>query len=227
VPVAEGVARFLGSTRLCPALYLIDGDAYEPRNRERVRVEAYENKAVAKARELARASDGRPAILPVAAYVTRRNAGRLLGEGDVVFACVDNHASRKVVGDRCRRLENAVVISGGNDGVEAGRTGTGGNVQVYVRRDGRDVTNPLTRYHPEIARPRDRPPRGPGCDEAPATPQLLFTNLTVAAAMLATFHAWLTETLDYEEIYLDIALGRMTPVQRAVAGPRGLRTSNE
>ena len=110
-----------------------------------------------------------------------------------------------------------------NDGAVEGKSGgTFGNVQIYLREDGRDRTNAMTRFHPEIARPADRRPDQDGCaDLAPSAPQLLFTNLTVAAAMLGTFHAWLAGTLDWEEVYLDIAQGRMTPVKRALPAGTG------
>ena len=69
---------------------------------------------------------------------------------------------------------------------------------------------------PEVAHPADRRPDQIGCDAlAPSAPQLLFTNLAVGAAMLGLYHAWLTGTLDHEEVYLDIAGGRMVPVRRA------------
>ncbi|MBI4168884.1 MAG: ThiF family adenylyltransferase [Acidobacteria bacterium] len=218
-PVAQALAQFLAFQRVCDTLVLVDGDAYEARNRERVLFDATGNKAVIKAHELAQACDGRLTILPVAEYVGPGNVRRLVGEGDAVLLCVDNHATRKLVSDRCRRLWSVVLISGGNDGIEDGRTGTYGNVQAFVRRAGRDVTNPLTRFHPELARPRDRRPDQQGCAAGtPIAPQLLFTNLTVAAAMLGTFYAWLAGTLAWEEVYLDIGRGTMLPVQRAVSG---------
>lgn len=215
--VAQAMAQFLAFRPIANALYLIDGDTYEDRNRERVLFEGCGNKAVVKAQELIRATGQRVPILPVPEYATPRNARRLIEEGDLIFLCVDNHASRKLVSNRCRRLKDAVLISGGNDGIQDGKAGTFGNVQIYIRRDGRDATNPLTRFHPELAHPRDRRPDEQGCAAlAPAAPQLLFTNLSVAAAMLATFHAWLTAPLPYEELYLDIATGRTTPVKRAL-----------
>jgi hypothetical protein len=214
-PVAQAMALFLSFRGLGKILWLIDGDTYEERNRERVLFERCGKKAVVKAQELSRATAERVPVLAVPEYVTPRSVGRLIEEGDVAFLCVDNHASRKLVSNRCRRLQDIVLISGGNDGVENGRAGTFGNVQVYVRRAGRDVTNPLTRFHPELARPKDRRPDKRGCAAlTPDAPQLLFTNLAVASAMLGTFHAWLSGTLDYEELYLDLALGRMTPVRR-------------
>jgi hypothetical protein len=161
-------------------------------------------------------------IVPVGTYVTPRNVGRLIDDDDLIFLAVDNHASRALVSRRCRRLERVTLISGGNDGVEGERAGTFGNVQIYVREDGRERTNAITRFHQEIARPADRRPDQDGCaDLAPSAPQLLFTNLTVAAGMLGTFHAWLTGTLDWEEVYLDIAQGRMTPAKRTVGAGLG------
>jgi hypothetical protein len=223
-PVAQALAQYLACRPAPPAMWLVDGDTYEERNRERVVFEACESKAVVKARELTRAIRGRVTIVPVAEYVAPGNVRRLIGEGDLIFLAVDNHASRALVSRRCARLARVTLISGGNDGVEGGQGGTFGNVQIYLREGGRERTNAITRFHPEIARPADtRPDQDDGCAElAPAAPQLLFTNLAVAAAMLGTFHAWLAGTLDWEEVYLDIARGRMTPVQRRL-GARGRR----
>jgi hypothetical protein len=225
--VAQGLAQFLASSGACPTLVLIDGDAYAERNRDRVLFETCANKALVKARELGQATQGRLGVFAVRQYVTPDNVGDLVGEREAVFLAVDNHASRKLVGDHCSRLRDVVLVSGGNDGVEDGRGGTCGNVQVHVRRRGRNVTSPLTRFHPEIARPRDRRPDELDCAAlAESAPQLLFTNLTVAAAMLSAFHAWLTGALDHEEVYIDIAQGRANPVRRHPAAPprgRGAR----
>ncbi len=215
--VAQGVAQFLGSQGPSASLWLIDGDAYDERNRDRVLFEACENKAVVKARELMRACGQGVNVLPVPEFVTSRNVGRLIEDGDVVLCCVDNHASRRLIGNRCGRLREVVLISGGNDDVEAGRAGTFGNVQVYLRRAGRDVTNPITRFHPEIRHAQEQGPDDQGCGaQVQTAPQLLFTNLAVGAAMLGAFYAWLTGSLEYEELYLDTVAGRMTPVRRAL-----------
>jgi hypothetical protein len=115
------------------------------------------------------------------------------------------------------RLRNVVLFSGGNDGADDPSAGTFGNVQAYVRSDGRNVTNPLSAFHPEIARPADRVPNARGCAAAtPSEPQLLFTNAAVASAMLGAFYAWRCGKLAYEEACLDIVEGSMVPVQRAV-----------
>jgi hypothetical protein len=215
-PVAQALAQFLGAGS--PAgvtLYLIDGDAYEERNRARVFFQTGGNKAISRAGELASTCTG-AAIVPVPKYVTPYNVHRLLDERDVLLLAVDNHATRRLVANRCRKLRDVVLISGGNDGVEEGREGTFGNVMIYERRAGRDRTNPLTRHHPEIARPRDKRPDEVGCGAlVPSSPQLLFTNLMVASAMLGAFYGWLTGRLNHEEIFLDVVAGNMRPVTRS------------
>ncbi len=215
-PVGQALAQFLSSRRLRAQLWLIDGDSYEERNRDRVLFQTPTNKAMERALEWSAACLGLPGVIPVPQYLTPRNAGRLIGERDIVFLCVDNHATRKAVSNRCARLRDVVLISGGNDGIEDGRAGTFGNVQIYIRQDGRSVTSPLTRFHPEIARPRDRRPDQQGCLAlAASAPQLLFTNLAVAAAMLGAFYRWLCGDPSYEEVFLDIREARMQPVRRA------------
>jgi hypothetical protein len=217
-PIAQALTQFLGGS--APAgttLFLVDGDTFEEKNRRRVVFQAGGNKAVSKARELAATGGGLMPIVPVPKYVTPFNAFRLLGDGDVIFLAVDNHATRRCVSNRCRKLSDVVLISGGNDGIEDGRNGTFGNVMIYERVDGRDVTSPLTRFHPEIAKPNDKRPDEIGCAAlAQSAPQLLFTNLAVAAMMLGTFHAWLTRCLAYEEVFVEMASGRMQPVARHV-----------
>ncbi len=220
--VAQAMAQFLSTRQASCSLWLIDGDGYEERNRERVVFQSYDNKAVAKAREFTVTTSNRVTIIPVPRYVTSGNARSLIEEGDVIFLCVDNHATRKTVSNRCAKLNDVTLFSGGNDGIEGEQEGTFGNVQVYLREGGLDVSNSLTRFHPEIARPKDKNPARMGCAAliAQSAPQLLFTNLAVASAMLGAFYSWLHGRLSYEEVYLDISLGQMTPVKRSLAGRR-------
>ncbi len=197
-------------------LTLVDGDTFEARNAARQAFAALGNKARVKAAELAREFEVL-SFRAVPEFIHEGNAPGIIGEGDVVFLGVDNHRTRKVVSDHCRTLRDVVLISGGNDL-------TDGNVQVYVRRAGSDVTVPLTRFHPEIANPRDRSPAEMSCDELQreGTPQLLFTNLAVASAMLNAFYAWQQGSLAYGEVYVDILQARANPLPRpATPGPGG------
>ena len=122
---------------------------------------------------------------------------------------VDNHASRHLADEHAATLRDLTLISGGNDFED-------GNLQVYLRRDGRDLTPRLSRYHPEIARPQDRHPAELSCEElmAAGAPQLLFTNLMVASLMLNAFYALRLDLPGYCEVYLDIRQNLSRPVSR-------------
>jgi hypothetical protein len=130
---------------------------------------------------------------------------------------VDNHVTRKLVNDHCAKLKNICLISGGNDGVGkdssgAVRRGTYGNVQIYVRRGGRDLTPSLSEYHPEIANPKDKHPADLNCTELVVSkPQILFANLAVASAMLNTLLLYLSGKTHYGELSFDIAEGLSRP----------------
>ena len=223
--VAQGMAQFLASTKAGCPLWLIDGDTYEESNRSRVLFQSYENKAIVKAAELGSLTPGLLTIVPVPRYATPRNIGRLIEERDIILLCVDNHRSRRCVSNRCRRLSDVLLISGGNDGITESSAGTFGNVMAYWKEGGRDVTSPLTRFHPEIARPTDKAPYELSCAELAnsGAPQLLFANLQVAATMLGVFYSWLNGKLNCDEVYLDILDTRMLTVRRRGRPPAAIQ----
>ena len=202
------LARYLHYAGIGCRLTLVDGDAFEQRNLPRQAFRAAGNKARVKAEEVAQEFPGL-SVRAIGEFVTPGNVADLIRSGDVVFLGVDNHRTRKVVSDHCERLADALLISGGNEW-------TDGNVQVYCRREGRDLSAPLTRFHPEIAVPGDGSPADASCDYAVAAgaPQLLFMNLAVASAMLNAFYAWQQGGIRYGEVYLDILAGRSQPVER-------------
>ena len=189
---------------------LIDGDRFERGNAARQAFSGLGNKAEVKAGELAREYET-VAFRSKPEYVTEDNVARLIGEGEVVFMMVDNHASRHLVSRHVSSLADLSLISGGNDYVD-------GNVQVYIRQGGLDLTPSLTRYHPEIATPGDRNPAELSCEElmAAGAPQLLFANLMVASLMLNAFYALREGRLNYSEVYLDILQNASRAVSRPV-----------
>lgn len=195
------------------SLTLVDGDEYEVKNQKRQAFSKIGNKAEVTAAEL-RELFPDLVIEAVGAYVTDAsivshsdsenltvNIAEVVGEGDWVFVCVDNHATRKLVSDHCQTLQNVRLISGGNDL-------TDGNVQIHIRRKGRDLTPPITTHHPEIATPQDKPPQALSCEELAVSggEQLIFANQLAAALMCAAFYAELTRQLrGTEEIYFDLS----------------------
>jgi molybdopterin/thiamine biosynthesis adenylyltransferase len=196
---------------------LADGDEFEVRNRERAWFPRLGNKAIVLCESLSRRF-GRPglSIRPVDRFVTEENAADLIRERDIVLACVDNHRARKTLSDRVASLRDALLISGGNDGVENGLRGTYGNVQVYERRRGVDRNPSLTLLHPEIERPAE-PPGGPAAScaaIAASAPQLLFANLAAASAMLNAFYRFLRadeKAPMYDEVCFDILEAQVLP----------------
>ena len=212
--VLQYLTVFLKSLDRSLRLVLIDGDRFEVANNRRMIFKTVGNKAEVKAAEIvAWLGPCELSVVAVPQYLTVESIEKLILPGDHVFLCVDNHPTRKLVSDHCARLSSVALFSGGNEGVDPPRErGTYGNVQVYLRRDGRDVTASLTRFHPEIANPKGKLPSEASCVElAASTPQILFTNLAVASAMLNAFFAHTCGRLAYQEVKLDVLDARMLP----------------
>jgi molybdopterin/thiamine biosynthesis adenylyltransferase len=204
------LCRFLQYTGERARLTLIDGDEFNRQNAPRQAFGRLGNKAEVKAMELGQ-EFAALSFRAVPEFVTQENVAQLIGEGQVIFLMVDNHASRHLVNAHVATLKDLTIISGGNDYED-------GNVQIYLRQEGRDLTPSLSRYHPEIAQPQDQHPATMSCEElmAAGAPQLLFTNLMVAALMLNAFYGLRQGRLNYSEVYLDIVENICRPVQRPV-----------
>ena len=192
-----------------PELWIADGDNYEIKNAARQRFTRSDNKAVETAK-LIIAEYPKIDARAFPNYVTEENVASIVQENDIIFSCVDNHATRRMLSEYCGSMDNVVLISGGNEY-------TDGNIQVYVRKNRRDITLPLnSKYHPEIASPPDENPgQATGCAAlAPSSPKLLITNNFVAALMLNAFYAVLTNNLAYDEAFADVVSNKVKPVQR-------------
>lgn len=206
--LANPLCRYLAYAHPRTRVTLIDGDNYEQRNAERQVFRELGNKAEVTAKELQEEF----ADLEIEAkphFLTEDNIFVFVPEGSHVFCGVDNHASRKLLSEYCATLQDVILISGGNDFDD-------GNVQVYIRQDGKDLTDPLTKFHEEIAAPRDRNPAELSCEERAATsaPQLVFANLKVATEMANAFWVTVTRGVTYNELYFDLQTGRQRPVLR-------------
>ena len=116
--LAEPICRIVSSSqspRASRRIVLVDGDKYEERNRER---QIFRQTAANKAQETAeRLKDFFPnlEIEFKPKYISGENVFLFIKEDDVVFLAVDNHATRKIVSDRVATLDNALLISGGNE----------------------------------------------------------------------------------------------------------------
>jgi molybdopterin/thiamine biosynthesis adenylyltransferase len=222
------LARFLFHLQMDLDMVLVDGDDFTLSNATR---QAFKddglgrNKAYVIHEELAQEHEGSLQLCfdSMEAYVKADNIEEVMSERDVVFCCVDNHATRKLLSDHAQTLNDVVLVSGGNEGGDEASEGTQGNVQLYIRKDGNDLTNAVTAFHPEIDNPEDKNPSDLSCEEAAAegTPQILFANMTVAVLMANAFFAIASTGGEppYEEDYFDIIKGKARPVKRPVEQP--------
>lgn len=210
--VVQALAPFLNYSQEAWTLVLIDGDEYEEKNRARQAFEELGPKADVQAAWVSR-KFSRLRVRPISQYLSSDGEGDTypvcdaIRSGDVVFSCLDNHKTRKMVFDHCAGLRDVALISGGNEYED-------GNVIVFVRRDGQDKTVRPEKYHPEFISPGDKAPYEMSCEElAASSPQLIFANLTAAVLMLNAFYALEQKRLDWErpEVYFDIVANAATP----------------
>lgn len=197
-------------------LVLIDGDEYEAKNLERQDFIVTGNKAAIKARELSKKFTN-IYIKSISEYVKQDTISEYIQEGDVIFLCVDNHKTRMIVSKHCGTLKDVTLISGGNDI-------TDGNIQIYVRKDGQDLTPSLTSYHPEIQNPVDKSPDEMSCEELSVSePQLYFVNAAIAVFMCCAFwNVVMQKNIKASEVYFDMKLMAADAKIRTVKRPQNL-----
>jgi hypothetical protein len=205
--LARGLAPMLEVADPGSLLLLVDGDAFEEKNRERQDFGEFGYKAEVRAQELQQRYPG-TLVIGQPFWVVAETEGwpeetggvvgvnQLIEEGDVVFVTVDNNAARKLI------FEHAMGI-----------------VYHYQRRDGVDVTDPPFDWHPEYLNPEDRNPAELSCEERAQIEggtQLLYTNMAVASYLGIRFHKTvLSGAEDTEaEVFFDLGLGRANPYDR-------------
>jgi len=207
--LADPLSRYMSHKHKDVQVTLVDGDVYEEKNRERQQyAQTLGYKAQVAAEELA------PKLPNVQfrakkEYITDDNVTELVRENDIVFLCVDNHATRKLVSDRCQELENVTLISGGNHY-------TDGNVILYARKNGQDFQKPPTALFESIQNPKDENPgvvqqrSSQGCEaQRESAPQLIVTNFDMAAAMLSVYYSYEQGKANFEQVFVDsVSLSR-------------------
>ena len=213
--LAPKVARYCQHLKppIPVSITLVDGDSYEESNAKRQSFVRYGNKAAVTVESLVLQFD-RVSFTSIAEYLTPENVDFIISEDSIVFLCVDNNESRKVVDVFAHSLKNVVVVCGGNDM-------TDGNCQLYIRRKGKDVTASICDIHIETAKPADKAPYKMSCEEmaAASTPQLFFANDFVSTLMCVVL--WqivevkgFLDKPPFGELYFDMLKGRVEPVVR-------------
>lgn len=214
--VVQALAPFLNYSEQNWTLVLIDGDEYEEKNKSRQAFDELGPKAEVQTSWVARRYP-RLQVRSIAQYLSYDGCddtlpvNEAIKSGDVIFSCVDNHKTRKMIADHVvANLRDSVLISGGNEYED-------GNVQVFVRKGGQDKTCHLDKYHPELSSPRDKAPFEMSCEElAASSPQLIFANLAAASLMLQAFYALEQWKFEFEkpEVYFDVVAVAATPRTR-------------
>lgn len=212
--LAEPLCRIIAysdKSHFSDRIIFIDGKAYREHNAARQRAVSLANKAEVSQSWL---SELFPDLIIEAkpVFVDENNIFGLIFDDDVIFLGCDNHATRKLLSDYVGTLENALLISGGNELYD-------GNVQIFWRKDGKNKTRPLTWRHPEIEKPKDRNPSELSCEELAkkGEPQLLAVNNMIASLMLNVFTLYLLKgEIPYNEIYFDLSSGNVRPVRDGI-----------
>ncbi len=188
---------------------IVDGDNYDTGNLTRQLFEpgfVSNNKAEAMAQMY-----NRYPIIAVPKFIGREDLEEMVQDGDTVLIAADNHSIRALVADRAMALRDVTVINAGNELHD-------GNVQLWVREAGENITPPITFMHPEIIFRSADDRAAMTCAQAAALPgggQLILANQQAAAWMLAAL--WRRHTGEWKnpgwtEIQFDLAKGRVDHV---------------
>lgn len=158
---------------------VLDGDSVEPHNLDR-QIFRPETIKMNKAQAAVQPHVYMGNVIPIPEYLGRHNAAQYLSDGITIFIAVDNFPVRSIIESFCLTLENCVVINGGNE-LDTG------SCQIWIRKDGENVTPPLSFLHPQIHEPgQDRAEMT--CEEIAALPgggQLIAANMASAMYMLS------------------------------------------
>lgn len=239
--LAEELVRMLEFQRPGSMLVIVDGDNYEPKNKERQNLSGAGNKAEILAGKLQPEFDS-TYVIPIPQWIVGEDAvvdenpedleadgskpagkikaTELIADGDVIYAVVDNFKCRKDIVDAAAKLDNVDVFLAGNDDALFG------TVYHYRRRDGQDITEHPAERMDEIRNPPDRNPGEMSCAERAALEggsQVVAVNMGVAAYLGARTHKTIingyNDELTESDIYFDLGNGMSQSYDRRVEVP--------
>lgn len=159
-------------------LAVIDGDNIELHNLDRQMFEGYQNNENKATALIALYGDDNCRAIPE--FLGDDNIADRIFDGDTVIICADNYDVRARIERHVLTLANINVINGGNES-------TDGSLQVFIRRDGLNVTPPLSWMHDEILKPSPHDPSKMSCEERshiPGGEQTIIANMMSAAQIL-------------------------------------------
>lgn len=199
--------RYLASrTDVNENLYIkiVDGDKYDEGNvsrQEFAHSRIGRNKAEVQAEVYGKKFPNLK-IQSVSEYLGASNI-EMIGDGAVVFCCVDNHFCRNLLSKHCQTMNNVILISGGNEK-------TDGNVQSYFKINGEEMNHPIEFRHPEIERTDDGDRSEMSCEELhniPSGAQVIFANAMSGTLMACLFYSYVTGRMEpwkVDDIFFDV-----------------------
>lgn len=192
---------------------VIDGDNFEEKNGDRQLFDSgflMANKAEAMAQMY-----NRFPVRAVPRFIGREDLEEFIQNSDTIFICADNHSIRALVEERALALDDITVINAGNELSD-------GNVQLWVREQGQNLTPRLTYMHPEIIYIGEEDRSAMSCQQAAQLPgggQLILANAQAADWMLAALHRRITGDFrktgrgeGWTEIQFDAITGIVHPI---------------
>lgn len=155
-------------------------------------------------------------VFAVPAYLNAKNIHGIK-DNDVVLIAADNYPVRARIEKHAKKLENITILNGGNEMRD-------GSMQIYMRRDGADITPPMSQGHPELLENDKRDPAYLSCEAIAALPggeQTIIANMMSATAMLNGLnqvHEWESRAdkseTPAEEVFFDLNTFAMRAVTR-------------
>jgi molybdopterin/thiamine biosynthesis adenylyltransferase len=182
-------------------LGILDGDQVEEKNLVRQLFDSSQikvNKATAAVTPFKHLQN----VRAIPEYLGKDNISRYITDGAIVLIAVDNFPVRFRIEQHCLTLNNVIVINGGNEE-------DNGSCQIWIRKDGKNITPPISFLHPEISSSGvDRAELS--CQEVAELPggeQLIITNMSSAMWMLTALMDYHRERIPWTELHFDLASG--------------------
>ena len=198
-------------------LAIIDGDHVEEKNLARQMFEGEyveENKANALT-----AIYGDATTRAIPEFLSDDNIEARIFDGDTVLIAADNYDVRARIERHGLTLQNLTVINGGNEDLD-------GSLQLWLRRDGQNVTPQMSFGHAEILVASPHDPSRLSCAqraELPGGEQTIVANMMSATQMLNAVrkvHEWerdltiVAAVLPWHELYFDLQTGNTKTYDR-------------
>lgn len=194
-------AYYGGSDKNIWQLGVIDGDSVEKKNFDRQLFEPFtinDNKASASIGPYKHMNN----LVAIKEYLGAENISRYITEGSTVLICVDNFPVRALIEDHALSLNDVTIINGGNEWDT-------GSCQIWVRRNGKNETPPISFLHPEIRQPGENRAEM-SCQqiaELPGGGQLISANMASAMHMLNALIAVHADNIQWTELQFNLAKG--------------------